>query len=80
MSALPLAKPLREALTGIGCPTTFYVTGERHTRTLIERGYARSIAPDGDGWVCITPAGLRRLADELEAGRVVQGLPERKTP
>jgi hypothetical protein len=62
-----LGKNQRERLTALGCPTTAQVVGCAVTRSLAKRGLLRS---DGDGFFCITPAGLRWLADELEAGRI----------
>lgn len=62
-----LGKNQRERLTALGCPSTAQVVGCDVTRSLAKRGLLRS---DGDGFYCITPAGLRWLADELEAGRI----------
>lgn len=62
-----LGKNQRERLTALGCPSTAQVVGCKVTRRLAELGLLRS---KEDGFFCITPAGLRWLADELEAGRI----------
>lgn len=53
-----------EALGPQRCP----VVASRVDRRLIELGLAEG--GDDGSFVCLTPSGLRALADEIEAGRV----------
>ena len=62
-----LGKNQRERLVALGCPTTAQVVHCSVTRSLLKLGLLRD---DDGGFVCITPSGLRVLADELESGRV----------
>jgi hypothetical protein len=55
------------ALSGIGL---CQVVPDDVTRSLCLRGLMLGTAPDGDGMVVVTPAGLRALADALDAGRM----------
>lgn len=58
----------------LGSPGNVLVTpADRVAKALIRRG----LLAEGEG-VAITPAGLRALADELEAGRVAQHLIARR--
>lgn len=70
-----------EALTCVGNPTMTWLAGSTKTMlTLRDKGCVRPINPkEPDGCLVITPAGLRALADALEAGRIKQLLPEAKT-
>ena len=51
-------------------PERAMVIGDRTSAALIKRGLLRSWANNGKDMVTITPAGLRALADEMEAGRI----------
>lgn len=51
-------------------PGRTLVIGDKTSSALIKRGLARSWHKDGEDLVTITPAGLRALADEMEAGRI----------
>lgn len=55
----------------IGSPTMRLLTPDRSATALVRRGLCRQCE---SGAVCITPAGLRVLADEMEAGRVDDAL------
>lgn len=56
-------------LSSLGC---MLIVGDRLSESLVRRGL---LADDGKGdWCRITPAGLRALADEMEAGRVEDAL------
>lgn len=46
------------------------LTPRREERALIKRGLLR----EHDGSYCITPAGLRAVADEMDAGRLKDGI------
>lgn len=61
-----------QTLIVLGSPTMLLlVPGPRH-RSMVERGLLRQ--SDSGGSVCITPKGLRVLADEMERGRVDDAL------
>lgn len=47
------------------------LTPGREDRALVARGLLRA---DDGGACCVTPAGLRALADAMEAGRVKDGI------
>jgi hypothetical protein len=57
-------------LLGLACPTMLLVVPDKRSRALEAKGYLKSTAKDGGGLQGITPAGLRRLADELESGGI----------
>lgn len=57
-----------EALEALG-PQRCPVVADKHDRRLIVLGLADG--GDDNSFVCLTPAGLRRLADEIEAGRAM---------
>lgn len=57
-----------QILVMLGSPTMSLVVPDRAARALIKRGMLR--ASDTGGFACITPLGLRVLADEMEAGHV----------
>jgi hypothetical protein len=63
-----------EILQNFGPMQIHVVTSAEH-RTLIAKGLVDDV--DG-GWPCITPAGLRALADAIETGRI-PGFRERIT-
>lgn len=58
-----------EALTSIAKPTMILLTPKKRDERLVALGLAKHPAP-GCKSLCITPAGLRFLADEIEAGRI----------
>lgn len=62
-----------EALEALG-PQRCPIVADRTHRRLIEIGLADG--GDDGSFVCLTPAGLRKLADEIDAGRA-QPLRER---
>lgn len=62
-----LGKNQLSTLKMLGCPSAAQVVGCNVSRSLERRGLLRS---DNDSFFCITPAGLRVLADALEAGRI----------
>jgi hypothetical protein len=66
-----LGKNQLQRLKILGCPGTAQIVGCKITASLERRGLVRS---DKGDFVCITPAGLRVLADEMEAGRVSDAL------
>jgi hypothetical protein len=55
----------------LGSPTMTLITPGKSERGLIARGLLRQ---DKGGACCITSAGLRVLADEMETGRVTSAL------
>lgn len=60
-----------EALAGLCTVRRVGLTPYREERALIKRGLLRT---DDTGAYCITPSGLRALADAMEAGRLDDGL------
>ena len=50
----------------LGSPTRAFLVPDEVSRSLIKRG----LVSDESGLIRITPAGLRALADEMDAGRV----------
>lgn len=59
--------------------TSALVVPDAISRRLCELGFMRASNPDGS-FACITPAGLRALADAADAGRInlfVMPMPER---
>lgn len=65
---MKLGKNQLEMLTVLGCPGRFLVVPDKLSDSMVKRGLLHSV----DGFVCITPAGLRALADAVEAGTVKQ--------
>lgn len=63
-----LGKEQRKRLVALGSPGMAQVVGCKVTRSLVKRGLLRSY--EDDSFACITPSGLRVLANEMEAGRV----------
>lgn len=55
-------------LTVLGTPASMLVVGDALSDSLVKRGLLREDEPRRG--IVVTPAGLRVLADELEAGRV----------
>lgn len=75
----PLGQHQRDLLARLGGVTMALVVGDKVSDSLVKRGLAVA-EPDGS-FVRIAPAGLRMLADEIEAGRIepfsVEGWKER---
>ena len=61
-----------QTLVMLGSPTMSMVVPGKTERTLISRGLLR--CHENGGFACITPSGLRVLADEMESGRVDDAL------
>lgn len=59
-------------LCGLGSPGTALVVPDKLSNGLVARGLLRNTHPTMSGMQRITPAGLRQLADDLEAGRLDQ--------
>jgi hypothetical protein len=55
-------------LVVLGSPTMSLVVPGKAERAMIKRGLLR--CADSGGFACITPLGLRVLANEMEAGRI----------
>jgi hypothetical protein len=67
MDKRPISDEQLWTLIILATPTMVLLGGSgRSDRALIKRGFLH----DGDGGITIGPAGLRRLADEMEKGRV----------
>ena len=67
----PLGKLQRERLMGLASPSLLLVVGDAVSASLIKRGLLAPAVPDRpEAWHRITPAGLRALADEFQAGRL----------
>lgn len=66
----PLGKRQLRLLSVLGTPGTALIVPCKVSESLVRRGYAASAAADSDGFVHITAAGLRALADEADAGRL----------
>lgn len=67
-----LGKSQLQTLAAIAVPSHLLVTPSESDLRLVEFGYAQHVSDEGKS-ICVTVAGLRRLADELEAGRVKDG-------
>jgi hypothetical protein len=65
-----IGKDQLRTLVMLGTPTRSMLTPGKSELGLIKRGLLR----DDRGACCITPAGLRALADEMESGRVDDAL------
>ena len=63
-----LGKRQLSLLKALGSPGLALVVGDRVSSSLVRRGLCKQT--DTGGIVCITPAGLRVLADALEKGLV----------
>lgn len=70
MTARPLGAKQRELLHALSCPTRFMITGNKVAESLVRRGLLKAQGKKGDGFFQITPAGMRLVADEWEAGRL----------
>jgi hypothetical protein len=70
-----IGKDQLKMLVMLGTPTRSLITPGKSERGMIAKGLLRQ---DDGGACCITPAGLRVLADEIEAGRVDDALERMK--
>lgn len=70
-----IGKDQLQMLVMLGSPTRSLIVPGRSERGLIAKGLLRQ---DDGGACCITPAGLRALADEMEAGNVADALERMK--
>ena len=66
----PLGSRQRELLGKMGCPGRFLIVGDKVVESLARRGLLAAQGKRGDSFYQITPAGLRALAEEWEAGRL----------
>jgi hypothetical protein len=66
-----IGKDQLQMLVMLGSPIRSLITPGKSERGLVAKGLLRQ---DDGGACCITPAGLRALADEMEAGRVDDAL------
>lgn len=66
----PLGKNQLQRLMGLGSPgCLLVVASDKVSKSLVARGLTKPrFADSPDAWHGITPAGLRALADALEAG------------
>lgn len=69
-----LGKKQMLLLCGLGSPGMALVVPDKLSNGLVARGLLRDTHPTKPGMQRITPAGLRQLADDLEAGRLDQFL------
>lgn len=60
----------RRLLAQLARPGSALIVGDDVSRSLVRRGLLEEDTPGSDSILTITPAGLRVLADEAEAGRV----------
>lgn len=51
-------------------PHLIEIVGSPILRSLKKRGLVKALGEDGDSFYCITPDGLRALADAMDDGRV----------
>ena len=68
-----IGKQQLQTLIVLASPTCVLLTPGRSERGLVERGLLREREPGG-GSCCITPAGLRALADAMDQGLVDDAL------
>lgn len=68
--ARPLGDKQLASLSFLVCIHRLLLTPGREERAMVARGLLRT---DEGGACCITPAGLRALADAMDAGRVKDG-------
>lgn len=61
-----------ETLVMLGSPTMSLVVPGKECRSLIANGLLQT--SDTGGFACITPKGLRALAEEMDRGRVASAL------
>ena len=64
----PLGKHQLELLAGLACPGRALIVPGKVSESLVRRGLLKCY--DDGSFSCITPNGLRALADALEAGKV----------
>lgn len=55
--------------TGVGTGRAA-VVGDALIHSLVARGCMRPLGPQGDSFFVVTPAGLRAVADALDAGTI----------
>ncbi len=67
-----IGKNQLEMLVALGSPTVALLVPGKSEAGMVKRGLLRERAPGKS--VCITPFGLRVLADEMESGRVDDAL------
>jgi hypothetical protein len=65
---MSIGKRQLETLVTLGSPKFAMVVPDKCALSLVKRGLLRTA--DSGAFACITPAGLRVLAAEMEAGRV----------
>lgn len=70
----PLGKRQLEALMRLASPGVAIVVPDKVDRSLERRGYLKPLTGRSDGFLRITPAGLRALADAFERGELEQFL------
>lgn len=58
----------RATLAAIACPSSVLLTPCKSDLRLIDHGFAQYVLDGPD--ICITPAGLRRLAADIESGAI----------
>lgn len=63
-----LGKKQRETLAALASPGLAMIVPDKVATSLVKKGLLRT--GESGGFACITPKGLRLLADELESGRV----------
>lgn len=66
----PLGRKQIELMRGLASPGMFLVIGNPVVESLCRRGFAKCHDPERGAMYQITPAGMRHLADEWEAGRI----------
>lgn len=71
-----LGNKQRQLLAALGSPSMVLLIGDSVSASLARRGLVRE--DELRGSCCITPAGMRALADELESGRITDGLERTK--
>ena len=65
-----LGKHQIRLLVQLGTPALMLVVPDRLSRSLEKRGLVASRSKRTDGFIGITPAGLRALADLYDAGKL----------
>ena len=73
----PLGKHQLCLLASMASPFSLVVVGDGISRSLVKRGLLGvhwNPRKDRDGFLGITPAGLRTLADQMQAGKLEQFL------
>ena len=66
----PLGSKQRELLGALASPARLLIVGNTVAESLTRRGLLAPQGNKGDSFYQITPAGMRALADEWEAGRL----------